>query len=241
MEIVLPKEKRTNVVKSPRILIIYSPPKVGKTTLVAGLDNNLILDFERGTDYFDAMSMQIDTYQQLYAVCEKIKAAGKPYRYITADTVTKLEDLAIPLALKLYQQTSMGKAFTGDILSLPNGAGYKYLRDAVQMLIDIMASACERLILLGHVKEKMTEFQGKEVSVREIALTGKIAGITCANADAIGLLYRKGNQCILTFETSNEIVCGARPFHLRNKALVVSEQDPTTGVTTTFWESIFID
>lgn len=241
MEIVLPKQKRAATTKSPRILIVYSPPKVGKTTLMAGLDNNLIIDLERGTDYFDVLSIQINTYQELYALCEKIKAEGKPYRYITCDTVTKLEDLALPLALKLYQQTAMGKTFNGDILSLPNGAGYGYLRKAVEMLIDMMAGACERLILVGHVKEKMTEFQGKEVSVKEIALTGKISSITCANADAIGLLYRKGNQCILTFETSNEIVCGARPFHLRNKALVVSEQDPTTGETTTFWESIYID
>lgn len=241
MTIELPLEKRPAVTKSPRKLIIYSPPKVGKTTLVAGLENNLIIDLESGTDYFDVMTVQISTYQELHELTEKIKEAGRPYKYVTCDTVTKLEDLALPLALKMYQQTSMGKNYTGDVLALANGAGYKYLRDAVELLINMMASCADRLILLGHVKEKIVDFQGKEVSVKEIALTGKISSITCASADAIGLLYRQGNQCIITFETSNELVCGARPFHIRNKKMVISEQDPKTGETTTYWDKIFVD
>lgn len=134
----------------------------------------------------------------------------------------------------------MGKTYTGDILSLPNGAGYLYVRQAFQMMVDMFSECFERIILLGHVKDKILERQGKEVTARELALTGKLSSITCAHADAIGFLYREGNKCILSFETQDELICGARPMHLRNKKIVVSEQNPE-GETTTFWGRVFID
>ncbi len=225
---------------SPETLIIYSTPKAGKTTLVSGLENNLIIDLEKGSNHVSGLKIQVNSVDELHQVCEKIKAAGKPYRYITLDTATALEDMCLPLALKMYQRTPMGANYKGDILSLPNGAGYLYLRNAFQMMIDEVRDCSERLILLGHVKDKAIERNGKEVVARELALTGKLSSITCANADAIGFLYREGNQCILTFETNNEQVCGARPHHLRNKKIVVSEQNPE-GHTLTYWGRIFID
>ena len=46
--IVLPKEKVKAKVENPRFLIIFGKPKAGKTTLASKLDNNLIIDLERG-------------------------------------------------------------------------------------------------------------------------------------------------------------------------------------------------
>lgn len=240
MTIELPTKKVEASTKSPELLIIFSAPKTGKTTLVADLDNNLIIDLEKGSNFVDAMKIQVSSYQELNDVCEEIKKQGKPYRYITLDTATTLEDMCMGLALKLYQLTPMGKTYTGDILSLPNGAGYKYLRDAFQMMIDKVRACAERVILLGHVKDKSIEKNGKEVVAKELALTGKLASITCAYADAIGFLYRENNKCIITFETMNELTCGARPAHLRNASFTLSEQD-AQGKTTTHWDRIFID
>lgn len=241
MSVLLPEEPIKASTASPELLIIFSNYKQGKTTLVAGLKNNLILDLEKGTNFVDALKIQVNTYQELHEVCEEIKKKGKPYRYITVDTVTALEDMCLQLGLKLYQQTPMGKTYTGDLLSLPQGAGYKYLRDAFDLMINKIRGCAERIILLGHVKDKLAEKNGKEVVARELSLTGRLSSITCAKADAIAFLYRDGNKCVLTFETTNELVCGARPMHLRNKEMVISEQDETTGVTTTYWDRVFID
>ena len=241
MPITLPTEIVKASTKSPKSLILFSPPKIGKTTLAAGLQNNLIVDLEGGSDFIDGFKVKVKTYQELYELCDEVKKAGKPYRYGTLDTATALEDMIMPLALKLYQGTPMGKAYTGDVLNLPNGAGYKYVRDAYDMMINIFEDSFERIILLGHVKDKLVEKAGKEVNAKELALTGRLSSITCSHVDAIGYLYREGNRCIVTFETSNELVCGARPHHLKNKAFILSEQDPETGVTKTYWDNIFID
>lgn len=226
--------------KSPEKLIIYAAPKVGKTALAALLKDNLLIDLEGGSNFVAALKIKATTYQELHEICEEIKKKGKPYRYITLDTATALENMVLPLALKLYKATPMGKLYEGDILSLPNGAGYKYVRDAYEMMLNKVQDCCERLILLGHVKDKTIERQGKEVQARELDLTGKLSSITCSKADAIGFLYREGNTNILTFETANDIICGARPEHLKNKKLVISEVDKE-GKLTAYWDKVFVD
>ncbi len=237
-------ELPTNIVaastKSPEMLILFSAPKAGKTTLVSQLENNLLIDLEGGSNFVSAMKIKAGTYQELHEICEKIKEQGKPYKYITLDTATALEDLCLPLALKLYQKTPMGASYKGEILNLPNGAGYLYLRNAFQLMIDKVGECADRIILLGHVKDKTIEKGGKEIVARELALTGKLASITCAHADAIGFIYREGNKCMVTFETDNQLICGARPAHLRNKNFVISEENDK-GEIVTHWNKIFID
>ncbi len=239
-DIVLPTSPNQVVIKSPRKLVIYSPPKTGKTTLISALENCLLLDIDNGADFVSAMTLKPKTYQDIYEICEKIKAAGKPYKYIAIDTATELETIALPLALKLYQNTAMGASYKAPILNLPNGGGYLYLRQAFEMILGMVEEACERTILLGHIKDKMIDRAGKEVSAKDLDLTGKIKSIVCAKADAIGYLYREGNKCIITFETSDDITCGARPLHLRNRKFVLSEQD-LQGNTKVYWDHIYID
>jgi len=125
MSIVLPTSKVKAGRVNPKRLVIYSKPKTGKTTCYAGLEGNLILDLENGTDFIDALKVPITNLQQLLDTGKAIREAGKPYKYITIDTVTALEDMIGPLAIKLYKATSMGKNWEGDnITTLPNGAGY---------------------------------------------------------------------------------------------------------------------
>jgi hypothetical protein len=85
----------------------------------------------------------------------------------------------------------------------------------------------------------MLEKNGTDVNVLELDLTGKIKRTTASHADAIGYLVRKGNTNILSFKTSDEVGCGARPEHLRNQEIVVSEL--TEKGFTTYWDKIYID
>lgn len=105
MSIVLPTSKISASRQNPKRIVIYSKPKTGKTTAYAALDSNLILDLENGTEYVDALKVHITNLQDLLDAGKAIKEAGKPYKYITIDTVTALEDMIMPLAIKLYRAT----------------------------------------------------------------------------------------------------------------------------------------
>jgi len=52
-------------------------------------------------------------------------------------------------------------------------------------------------------------------------------------------MYRKGNKTILSFKTSEEVTCGARPDHLRNQEIVITDSE--SGVLTTSWDKVFIN
>ena len=105
MGITLPTQKVKGDRVNPKRILIYSKPKTGKTTAYAGLENNLILDLESGTDYIDALKVKINNLQELLDTGKAIKEAGRPYDYVTIDTVTALEEMIMPLAIKLYRAT----------------------------------------------------------------------------------------------------------------------------------------
>ena len=239
MSIVLPTSKVKAERVNPKRIVIYSKPKTGKTTAFAGLENNLILDLENGSDYVDALKVKISSLQQLLDTGKAIKEAGCPYKYVTVDTVTALEDMIMPLAIKLYKQTPMGKNFDGDtVTTLPNGAGYLYIRQAFFQVLDFIDTLAPHIILSGHIKDKVVDDKGEMVMSANIDLTGKIKSLICANADAIGYMYRKGNKTILSFKTNEEVTCGARPDHLRDEEIVVSEA-VDNGINVN-WEKVFI-
>ena len=239
MSIVLPTKKTSIERINPKRLIIYSKPKAGKTTAYSLLEDNLILDLENGSEYVEALKIKINSLQDLLDAGKAIKEAGCPYKYVTVDTVTALEDMIMPLAIKLYKQTSMGKNYDGDnVLSLANGAGYLYLRQAFFQVLDFIDTLAPHIILSGHIKDKQVDDKGEMVMAANIDLTGKIKSLICANADAIGYMFRKGNQTILSFKTVGEVTCGARPEHLRNEEIVISEMNDK-GELVIHWDKVY--
>jgi hypothetical protein len=257
MSIVLPTAKVSAETKSPKNLIIFSKPKVGKTSLIAEIPNCLILDLESGSDYVDALKIKAGSVSEIREIGKAIIDAGKPYDYIAVDTITALESMCVAEAEKLYMNTPMGKATWlkqrpdktwdpesakfkyGTVLNLPNGQGYGYLRDAIVKTIEYIKTLAPRIILLGHVKDAMIEKAGAEVNSMDLDLTGKIKRIVSSQSDAIGYLYRKGNQNVLTFKTKDDVACGARPVHLRNQDVIVSEL--IDGEFVAHWNKIYID
>jgi hypothetical protein len=246
----LPTIRIPALYKSPRKMLIYSAPKVGKTTAVAMLDNALILDLERGSDFVDALKVHITSLEDIPKIGKQILEAGKPYKYGVVDTTTKLEEMVISEANRMYRNTPMGKNWgykegtktidpEANVLTLPNGGGYLYLREAYVKVTSYIETLFDRVIFLGHLKDKVLEKAGKEVSAKDIDLTGKIRNIACAGADAVGYLYREGNKTILSFKTTQDVICGARPEHLRDVEITLLEYND--GKLSHGWDKVFID
>lgn len=235
----LPTSKVAKTAVNAKRTVIYSKPKAGKTSAFAGLENNLILDLENGSGYVEALKVNINNLADLRQVGNAIKEAGYPYKYVTVDTTTALEDMVGELAIKLYKATSMGKNFTGDnVLTLANGAGYYYLRQAFFQVLDYIDTFAPHIILAGHIKDKQVDDKGELVMAANIDLTGKIKSLICAESDAIGYLFRRGNQTIISFKASDEVTCGARPDHLRNQEIVLAET-LEDGTYVTYWDKIY--
>ena len=243
--LVLPKEKTLPCKNSMRFVIFFGRPKAGKSSAMAALDSNLIIDLENGYKNLSALVIQarnINDFGEIAkALQEEIQKTGKyPYKYITIDNATRLEEMCMGYAITLYKQTPMGKNYRGtDIRTLPNGSGYMYIRQAVRKVIDMFRTLCETLILVAHTKDKQINIEGQEMNEMTLDLTGRLGDILCGEADAIGYVYRKKNQTIISFEGGESSVREARPEHLRGKKIVIAESDEDNKLTF-YWDKIFL-
>lgn len=252
----LPKEVSKPTRINPKRIILFSQPKTGKSESLSRLENNLIIDLEDGSGFIGGLKVNVldiaakegvSPLTGLKMVIDKIKEANTAkgsyvYKYISVDTISALEDkYALELALKLYKATPMGRNFQGDdVRTLPNGAGYGPLREAVLMILAELESLCDTLIISGHTKDKIVDVEGKEMTQRGLDLAGKLSSIVCSQSDAIAYLYRKDNKTIANFKPSESLTVGARPEHLKNKEIVLLESDEN-GNFTAHWDQVFID
>ena len=247
MSLTLPTSKIPASTTNPKFLVLIGREKVGKTSALAQLDNNLIIDLEGGSTFVDAMAIQCRTISDLGEAASAIRAKNKEvghnfYKHITIDNATSLEEICLGYAATLYRQQPVGKNWTGtDVRTLPQGSGYYYLRTAVLKVIDMFKELCDEFILVGHIKDTIVDdpSTGEELTERSLDLVGKLAGMVCRRCDGVGYMYRSGNEVHIKFKADKNIAMGCRSDHLRNKDIVISEMNDETGVLTTHWDKIF--
>lgn len=238
--------------QSPKNLIIYGAPKVGKTTLLSQLEGCVIADLEDGSNFVTALKVNIKNQDELSAFCDEVRQKWlvdkkPPYLYGALDTATKLEYWMEQQATADYRNSTLGKRFEGNsVLELPEGGGYLWLRNAFQRYLNKFYSAFPRTILVAHVREKLISsgdraadaagekrFQVKTdglVSTNDLDLTGKIRNITCADVDAICYVFRTAEKKVIaSFANNGSVNSGSRPKHLDG---AVFEFD---------WKKIYLD
>lgn len=242
--ITLPTNKVPATATNPKFLVCYGKPKSGKTSMLAQLDGNLIIDLEGGSTYMDALAIQARTISDFGEIAQAIRAKNEEvghsfYRYITIDNATRLEEICLPYAKTLYMQTPLGKTWKGtDVRQLPNGQGYLYLRQAVRKVIDMFRELTDYFILVGHVKDVMIDNNGEELSEMALDLVGKLSSIVCGEADAVGFVYRKGNETHISFKGGDGTIKEARAPHLRGQDIVIAVGNDD-GTITTYWDKVY--
>lgn len=254
----LPTERSVVENYNPKLMIIFGKPKSGKSSFIAAIDDNLIIDLEDGYRALSVIKVQARTAKDMQEIKDAIIAKGKelhkaPYKYITIDNATRLEEMSVSLAAELYRATPMGAGWgymtdakgmimknpkTGkpmidskaDVRQLANGAGWLYMRKAIRQMIDMFKPLCETLILVCHVKDKQVKKNGEEMSEMAVDLAGKTSDIICGEADAVGYLYRDGNKTYMSFEGGDNTIREARPLHLRGRKILVAESNENNEV-----------
>lgn len=256
MAILLPTTRIAAKSSNPRKLLIYSQPKVGKTSAVSQLDSCLIVDLESSASFFGGLFIDVKAIakeqkitmfeafkQVIIALKTQVKESGIFYKYICIDSLTILEELAKELALQMYKASPVGKNFDGkDVFQLSSGAGELWFRNAMDNLYNSFDGLySEALILIGHIKSASINKGGQEIQVRDLNVRGKGKLLICAEMDAIGYLSRNKNKAenIISFiGDEKDIVTGSRVKHLSNTEFIFSEMKD--GELITHWDKIFL-
>lgn len=235
----LPTKVKEGVTINPKSMIIYGLAKSGKTTSLSKLDNCLIIDTEKGTDFVEGTFVMqlpenlgaVGKFKWLKDLAIKIKNEGYPYKYVCIDTLSELDTLAEHVGTFVYCNSIQGKKFNRDaqgvimkpdnpeyesVLTLPNGFGYRYSREAILDIFESLkslGSVCT--IFVCHVADKMmTKTGNTEVMVKDLALVGKTRDILPRMVDAVANLYNEEGKTMISFVGSEHKIGGVRAKHL---------------------------
>lgn len=258
-------------------LMIISHRLTGKTEALLQLPNALLIDYEGHASAYPSASEVFTPKEALKArnahfakngttpaeqkpigmvtflnqFCNHLRAQNKTYDFIIHDTLTAIEQIAMPLAVVLFKSTNEGSGYTGNnvVTDLGYGKGQMFLRSAVEQILkpfDNLTNEC--IIYTGHISSKTTISQDKEIEVTDLDLTSQVKKIFTGNTSATGLLYRdaSGSKNYITFVNRGDShVVGARPQHLSNQQFVFSEklnqagEPDINGTLKTYWDQIF--
>lgn len=251
--IVLPKVPRKAVAVNPHVMLLYSAIKIGKTTIAAQIENSLLVELEpRGADYVEANVVQANNPMEFEAILKQIIAEGCPYETVIIDSTTIMDDWSEIIGTLDYMEKVQGKKFNrlsdGTVLK-PNDKrfetvhsfreGYAHSRQRMNDWFNLISRVAPRVILLAHLKDKYVESRtGDTVEATDINLTGKVKLNYCIRADAVGHMYRKGDQAFIKFDNEFNTICGGRCNHL-NGDILISEKMADNTIKT-YWENIYI-
>jgi hypothetical protein len=298
----IPEDKVPPRLIDPLVSTFYGAPKIGKTTMLAGLPESLALDFEilqGGSEMIAMRKMGIiglkrysweglETAAQVaerhknshYYLSEVITALRtrnqtKPkIKFGVADTITRFEEMCAIDATDVYMKSAQGHLWNrwsdkdeekgiidpqtnkpcikGQlkprsqwelVTKMGMGYGYPWLWDSIEKWLNHLIPLFEHTILVGHLRLKLQDGKNAkvdtEVSQKDIELSGKVKNIVVGKiSSVIGYIYRQGNKNVISFQPTDEVVCGSRAPHLADKHIVISEK-LDDGTIKTYWHEIF--
>jgi len=209
---VLKVEKRKAVSQNPSTLLMYGPPKIGKTTMLSSLDKCLIIDTESGSNMIEGHILNANNRVELIDILKQARE-GHEFKYIAIDTIDKV----VQWAEEAVCQENSVQA----LADLPFGKGWGLARDKVMNTIHAFKDVCDHLIIVGHRKTAKAVVEGQAtVEPESLDITGRLKNMIMSDSDAIGYVFRdEDEKLMISFKSDDALEAGSRSPHLRGKIL----------------------
>lgn len=233
--------------------------------------NAIVLDLEKGgydyiparklSTYTDQSTTKFESYSNYITYRNLLLENKGVYDYLIIDGLSDLDDIADIGGTFLYMNSIIGKKWNrkGDIpggdpysptdpewrsvLSLAEGAGYKYHRDWFFQQFELFRQISPYRIYAAHVVDKYIKDNGKEEVVgSEISLTGKLKFMFASKVTSLAKLVAEGNKRYLNFDVINDsVISGSRAPHLNGKILIseMKIDSDSKNYVKTYWENIY--
>lgn len=230
---------------NPQSLLLYGGWKIGKTTSVATLPDTLLLELQPGgADYArSAWVQEITDRNHLVSVLDHLREkrlAGTPVaRRIALDYLGILDEWMFDCALEAFFATPQGRQYKAgekaikEITELPGqkgSPGWAWVREQLSIWHHRLLMAADEIIYIAHTREARADKEAGEVSYQDVDITGgKGRRLFCGQSSAIGFMFRRRgvfegqeeDQLVVTFKTSEPVVCGCSCPHLSGKEFVI--------------------
>jgi hypothetical protein len=204
-------------------LLVFGPPKVGKTTFGADWPNSLLLSCEPGgAKYVKGRIMDINSLQELREAWVLINANPTYCETVIIDT---LDRVAMWVEEEVCKECGIRT-----ILASPKGErhGEQWGLYAERMLTLLAGwkALGKKLIILAHTKQAQMDGNGLVITPKTINLYGATAAKVVAIMDNIGHLFVRqtatgGIERVLSFTPELAVEAGSRHPSLNNQMVVL--------------------
>lgn len=175
----------------------------------------------------------VDRHKALSRILNALIVLGKPYDYVSIDTITQADIDAEWAGTEMYMDSLQGKSFNrknepgkpssqwdrlqyGDtdyqsVIEIGQN-GWRWSRTIMVDLLNLSRGCAKKCtIYVSHIKDKMLSKGDKgEVFVKDIALTGAVADIFSRNVDAVASVYKEDDKIMISFKGSEDKTGGNR-------------------------------
>lgn len=171
---------------SGKYILLYSKPKVGKTSFAAQLKKNLFLATEIGYNAIDGITaVPIMKWTDLKMAVKQLKdpRAHEFYDTVTIDTIS--------IAADLCEKFICSREGVSRINEVPYGQGWKMVAKELQDTLREITMLGFGLILICHSKEKatnMTDAEGNAITNVEPDLSKNVYAVANSICDLIAYI-----------------------------------------------------
>jgi len=224
MALKLPETEQVPVLEgmpSDLSMIVFGPPKVGKTTFGASFPKSVLLECEQGgAQYVKGRVMEINSLEELREAYDLIKANPGYCETVIIDTLDRVVQWIEADICKSMGIQSIGESKKGE----KYGAQWGLYAERVLGLLAGWKLLGKRVVFLAHTKKAEMDGNGLVINPKTINLYGQTAGRVIAIVDNVGHLYtREGGdgkpERILSFAPSVNVEAGARHPALNGKMI----------------------
>ncbi len=151
----LPTEMTTGKVLLSKIrMLLYGPPKIGKTTLASGWPGALFLATEKGYDAIKVYKKDVTSWQMFKDIVDVIVAGDHKFKTVVIDTAD--------LLFKLCNDAMCQELDITHVSDEDWGKGYDIVANEFERVINKLFMSDYGLILISHTKiQDLTSRTGK--------------------------------------------------------------------------------
>lgn len=161
------------------MLMIYGPPKVGKSTWCAGAPNTLFAAAEAGLAGLEVPQIPIDSWAKLWGLYLSLRDSKHSYQTVVIDTVDSAYRLC---AEHLYKKKNIEHESDLDM-----GKGWALVRNEFTRLLMKFSQLPCGLILVSHATTKTVRTRTGDIQKAVPNLPGQSKGVALDSVDI--LLY----------------------------------------------------
>lgn len=178
MPIVLPSERtKPTTDLSRQTILVYGPPKIGKSTFASRFPEAIFLECEPGLGQLEVFKVPTFSWESVLEACRLIAAGNHRFKTVVIDTA----DNAFKLCTD-HVCAKHGIDYEGD---MAHGKGWAMVKNEWHRVLTRLASLPYGLVLISHAVDKTIETRTGEYTKTQPSLPDRARGVVLGLVDMI--------------------------------------------------------